>query len=89
MRGILQTPAGGQRALGSCSTRPLILSRFQWVVLSKKMKVVMVVEGGDYRCIGKGVREFQTVVVRGELHPSWGYPLGVVIYRLSGGYRRT
>ena len=53
------------------------------------MKVVMVVEGGDYRCIGKGVREFQTVVVRGELHPSWGYPLGVVIYRLSGGYCRT
>ena len=31
VRGILQTPAGGQRALGSCSTRPLILSRFQWV----------------------------------------------------------
>lgn len=53
------------------------------------MKVVMVVEGVDYRCIGKGVREFQTIVVWGKLHPSWGYPLGVVIYRLSDGYRRT
>ena len=53
------------------------------------MKVVMVVEGGDYRCIGKGVREFQTVVDWGKFHPSWGYPLGVVIYRLIGGYCRT
>lgn len=45
-------------------------------------------EGVVSQCTGKGVRKFQNVRVGGKLHPSWGHPLGVVIYRLSSGYCR-